>query len=224
MNKYSVSSMKNADNSMLVTVSSPATWEDDFISIRTFDTGIGSKGRFLINAEAMSRWYMHDPERPFFDEDCGNLLTVRRENEGFHFKLWWTRDGYYDGGFFFRDGLTARIREFSLTWQELHNLFYPGNTVRKAVRIRNEYPAPQRKVTFTSRAMHSIAGLNKVERKALRKFFRDAFRWYGESPITVCDDGSKSFFFRETGGICGGIILTERRVKGHPAFSYEMHT
>ena len=220
MYKYSVSSMKNADNSMLVTVSSPATAEDDFISIRTYDKRIGSKGRFLVSAEELAKWFMHDWKHPFMDMDCSNIIRIARSGKyEWHFTIWWA-SGIYDG-------ITASIREFTLTTREMTDLFVPGQTVRKAEMLAGDKaPSPTAPIYITASAHRNIAALTYTERTALKKFLRTAFRWWNSDGVTLCADGKKDFFFRESGGsaMCGGVILHGFKRRGHDGLRYEMHT
>ena len=215
-----MSKLKNSRNSMLAIVSSPATAEDDFISVRTYDSRIGRKGRFLVSVEALAKWFMHDWRRPFMDTDCSNIIRIARtDSYDWKFTVWWANGNH--------DTITATIREFTLSTREMTDLFVPGQTVRKVELLDGDYaPSPTAPIIITESAHRNIASLNHVERSALRKFLRTAFRWWHCDGVTLCADGKKDFFFRESGkgGMYGGVILHDRNYRGHKALSYEMHT
>ena len=223
-----LSKLKNARNAMLVTLKAPETPDDDFIRIRTYDPEIGTKGNFLINAETLASWFINSPTLPFMDTDCGNIVRVDRVNKNqWRFRIWWTHNGYYDqDSRFHREGMSADIREFTLTTREMTDIFVPGLVVRKAER-REEYDlSPTAPLLVTQSAHRTIASLNRSERNALKKFLRMAFRWYNSEGVKLSADGGKDFFFREYGecGLCGGVILHRGEMNGYKNVRYEMHT
>jgi len=210
--------MKNARNSMLVTVKAPRN--DDFcVSLSLYDAMMGKSPTMLISRENLARWFLHDSKQyVFMEEDCGNIVSVRNVGSKFLWKCWFMSGGYLEK--------KATIREFHLTGDEMNRIFIPcgSNLIRKTVQVTEMDANPTAPLRFSSDAMKSIGKMPRPQKTALKKFLRGAFRWYDGNPITIVKDGKNDFFFRESGGICGGIILTRRHRAGGDGLSYEMHT
>lgn len=209
--------MKNAANSMLVTITA-ANMDEHCLSFKTYDPVSGSNGTFLIDAEWFARWFMEDArEHSYMDEDCGNIVKVTLVGKGqYLWRVWWM--GGYD------EECSGFIRSFVLSEREMRDIFIPGTVLRKTAQFRSASENPTAKLVFTGSAMKNIGNLKPPEKTALKKFLRRAFRWYNPGIVTVCADGNKDFFFRESGGMCGGIILHKRHYFGGDGLSYEMHT
>lgn len=202
--------MKNSTNTVLAKLHT----SKDFVHISTYDAIIGHRGTFIVPLERLSRWALDTldgkPVGEFFSEDCGNILKVRHRPGEYIFTIWWmSRSG---------NSVKGEVREFTLDPVTFGSLYYDENTEKVTASLYEE-PQKRSKVEFSVKASENIATMNKRERRAFTKFMRTAFRW-GNTEITVFPDGKKSFYFRETEGICGGIIRSE--YKG--IVTYSMHT
>ena len=175
----------------------------EFIEFQTIDKAHGASQRFLASKRGLSKLW--DGEL-FLETDLHNVMKASEYNGCTHIKFWWVREKW-------NREIEGYMQTFMVANTDICAAFDNPEPVK--LLVDNEYKPC--KICITDAAQAEIGQLSHDKQRALRKFMRDAFRWK-DSEVTIYRDGNRDFFFREEGGICGGIIWSEY------SHTYSMHT
>lgn len=192
--------------------------DESCIAVKTTSRMAGRKGRFLIVAESLRDWEDCDTDRPFYDEDCGNILKITYDRNSYTYRLeiWWVSGNERFTGFHQKMILSGE--EFSKAIR--------SNTWQKFLCKENDSAAPPVYVWKESsqEVLRRIAE-NKLIRRAFCKAWAKGMLRWPNSTIRFYSDGGYDFAFIDNDGIRGGVICHKSRTRnGYDKYEYASHT
>ena len=190
---------------------------DNLFAITTYSRNAGKQGRFLILRDKLESW-AGNPTTTFYDEDCGSFLRIGNYAGKFEFKIaWMSSTG--------NDSFKGIWQFFTLTKAEFYALFaLKEDESDRFLRDSNKPGKVTLDFSHAGRTLQRIAESNKAIRRAFSKAVRDQLCGW-EYTRTFYNDGRLDFFFRDSDGMCGGLIFSsyeDRR--GHIRHSFNTHT
>ena len=189
---------------------------EKFLELVTYNRAHGRRGRFLIDPGPFTEWLEYGEGR-LYEEDIGYMVAMKR-GDLVHLKLLWYHNetGKYAMYAVQRIEIPAAVMQSALSGKPVRFLYNENLSLPK--------------LDFSS-AAETIRGIcaDSHKRRALSKALRNSFQWRGSRFITFCGDSPPdSFFFREQGGVCGGLILhrNKKQTKAGEVsyYEYSVHT
>lgn len=191
--------------------------QDTFVTFRTFDAFYGRSQRIYVRISKLEAWLEDDDQEHFEDRDLHSSIRFYRRKDKLYTELVSLREN--DGelkGFIHRFCIDPDQLAYILTTRyEDHRLL-----------ITTHEQQSQAKLIIPKSTQSYIRETILPDKKLKRAFIKAISRsfMYGkESEITLHHDYD-GFFFRETNGICGGLIIGRNIVSGHDAVGFTVHT
>ena len=196
--------------------------DETCVQFKTSSRMAGTRRRFLCDAESLRNWVESYTDRPFYDQDCGNILKIvyNRHSYTFRIEVWWVFGndrftGFHQNMILSGDEFMKAIR--STEWRKF--LCKENDGVKPPVYIWTE--SAQRNLRLIG-AMH-----NHVRRAFLKAWARNMLNW-PNTKITLYADSAyncRDFYFRTDDGICGGLICHKGKTRnGYDKYEYASHT
>ncbi len=197
--------------------------DSNFIGLTTYDVIHGRSLKFLIFRHYLTRFTDEDMTAPVLDCDIGNFLQISRKKDTISFRLTWLQQDC-------RGNVNGYVQSFFLPMEKVRAVL-DGQTVNHVEYLDAEPSKARLTITEPGNSMIQKIYSDKLNRNALRKFFRDHFN-YGrdERFILYPDPWVKGFFFQSASdGFSGGIVRHEDKVIGkngqlHKKVYYAIHT
>lgn len=194
--------------------------DGNFMLAKTYSRNDGSHGRFFIDAEKLEQWIDNDSIPEFWDKDCGNILriTYDRKKYSFILEFWWLSSGT-------SGKLTGTLQRMEVDAYTFNQAFVRNEWQKMLCKDDDREPAQLIWTESASRVIHRIAENKRMKRAFCKALSKGALQWAG-STIRLCSDFAEgSFFFREDGGICGGLICHKGKTRnGYDKYEYQSHT
>lgn len=211
--------MEKTRNPNLSNVLLKAWVSDAWIALKTYDRRHGTRGRFLIDTDALREWLTASRTRSFCETDCGNLLRIWDCDGTLHLDLRWLSE--YGNG-----ELRGFRQTLEVSQDDLRRLVQDGVPIHQLCK-----PASRQAVIDSSAAGKTIREIlqKRTLRRAFSKAMRDCFHWRNEV-VRLYPDGKNSFYFTTQSGCpsCGGLILHESTVHTpcgeYLRVTYSIHT
>ena len=190
---------------ILVTLS----YDDPFISLQTLDSKHGKSQRFFLSKEALT----HNTT----EIDLQNVCTVTHYGKAVLFCLYWLHSNCDDGLYGYQQG-------FRIPEEKIEQVL-KGETIRHLSYTQHK----KARIFFTKPAHETIGQCNKLERHALRRFFRDQFN-YDEDIVVQRDQLVRGFYlFSTLTPYEGGIVRHTSTVRDsfsrtHEKVAFSIHT
>ncbi len=212
--------MSNLSDLILVKL---APSEPDYVSITTFDNIHGRSLRFLVSRTNLIQLTALEQPDPVIDTDIGSYIQITRMRSNVHFKLTWLHTNS-------RNDVTGYIHTFSIPIEKVRAVVH-GKAIAHLENRTDSKPKASLIFTDSGYNMLHRCCQDKLNRHALRKFFRDNFN-YGrdERLIIYPDNWIKGFYFQAAkDSYEGGIVRHEETVSGkdgrkHKKIYYSIHT
>jgi len=185
--------------------------EPDFVALTTFDIYHGKSMRFLLRKNDLKT--LLDDDKPVLDTDIGSYIQISRYQTKVHFKLTWLHQD-------FRNDVTGYIHAFDLPTEKLQAVL----NGQKAHHV--EYVTdgkPKAKLTFTDSSHHYIRKIcqDKLEKHAVRRFFRDHFNYGKDEQLIIYPDNWVKGFYFQCDRLNGGIARHEDFIIGKNGCEYK---
>lgn len=193
---------------------------ENLFAITTYNPNAGKHGRFLLCRDNLENW-AGNPSKPFYEEDLYNVLRVDHFHEDeFLFRIKWINFTNTNAGTF--NGIQ---QDFILSESEFYGLFKLKEN--ECARFLHDSEEPRRVTldfSHAQRTIHKIVESDKLTRNAFRKAIRDQLNGWAHTR-TFYNDGRLDFFFRDSDGMCGGLIFSAYEDKrGHQKHTFTIHT
>ena len=190
-------------NTILITL----TPSDDFITLQTCDAAHGKSQRFYLRKEALSDALAN--RSSVIDADLNSFCRIGcYQQASIHFLVYWLRVRW-------NNACEGYRQQFDLPTVKLQAVL-EGKPVRCTV--DPDAPKGQARLVLSEQAHRKIAELrkDKLTRHALRRFFRDNFRYGSQETLLIePDPWVNGFFFRsQNDGFSGGIVPHITEVNG----------
>lgn len=205
------------NNPILVTL----TDSDPFVTIQTYDEKHGHSQHFYLRKQTLQGQLCDTAERCVTEADLLNFCTVAHARDSIRFKFCWLHGNYADDVCGYQQKVFLPISKVLkvLSGEKVKHLSYSPVYRDKA------------DLYITTPAHKVIADMDKLKRRALRKFFRDNFD-YGRSEHLVIQSDiwvNGFYFFSTVSKYDGGIVPHETEVIGkdgkpHYKVFYGLHT
>lgn len=192
--------------------------DENTIGIRTYQRGLGRRGRFLVCRDSIREWLNSPHDRPFYDMDCGHVLCVQTIDDTLHFRIYWLSQSH--------GKLFGHEQTFSIPMQLMCDALETGRPIRHL--YMPKALAPRIVQHSLSKVITKITSTRNT-RRALCKAMRDSFHWRDDS-VHLYPDGGADFYFESKGSwpIEGGLILHSTTVNtsngSFPKIYYSIHT
>ena len=195
-------------NAILVTINASET--SDFVCFQTFDRRRRKSDRFFISKENLCRILCGSTDETI-ERDICSFVRIRPDGENIRFSFNWLRiDSLMN--------ITGYAQSLSIP-REVIDKAVDGESSQK-VMILDPNAIRKAKVDIMPSAHKVIRNLDAAHRNALRKALRDSFNYGEASRVTLYGDGSRDFYFADS-GIHGGLVCHTNRRGGK---YYQIHT
>ena len=212
--------MSNLSELILVKM---APSEPDFVSISIFDIIHGRSLRFLVTKTNLIQLTALDQPDPVIDTDIGSYIQISRMRSTVHFKLTWL---HMDS----RNEVTGYIHSFSIPIEKVREVVR-GQSITHLEKLTDRKPKASLIFTDSGYNMVRRSCQDKLNRHALKKFFRDNFNYGREERLIIYPDNwIRGFYFQSCNdSYAGGIVRHEGTVTGrdgqeHKKVYYAVHT
>ncbi len=197
------------NNPIIVTLSC----NDILVSIQSYEPKHGWSQRFYLTKEALNSQLTDHPDGSVTETDLLNVCNVARIGNSIRFRFFWLYGVYDDELHGYQQTITIPVEKVktSLAGGRVKHLSYTPVYKDKA------------DIFFTQTAHKAIAEADKLQRHAIKRFFRDNFNYGREEHLVVQqDEWVRGFYFFSTvSRYEGGIALHTDKVKGKDGKMYQ---
>ena len=189
--------------------------DENYVGLKTYARNAGKSGSFYIDANKLSAWLDNEDCAEFWDVDCGNILriTYDREKYSFTVKVWWLP---YSPG-----KVSGVLQLVEIDAYTFNQALVRTNWTRILCKADTSESVHFIWTESANRVLREIQKNPQMKRALCKAFAKGALNWRGSTITMYSDFAEGSFFFREDGGICGGLILHRGT---HDSMSYSVHT
>lgn len=189
------------------------------VEFKTSSRIAGCRRRFLCDAKTLRDWVDSYIDRPFYDQDCGNILKISygRNSYTYCIEIWWVSDsnGRFTG---FHQRMILSAEEFT---QAISSTEW-----RKFLCKQNDEATPPVYIWKESsrEVLHRIAENKLIRRAFCKSWARGMLNW-PNTTIRFYNDGGYDFYFIDDSGINGGVICHKSKTRnGYDKYEYASHT
>lgn len=188
------------------------------VEFKTSSRMAGTRRRLLCDAESLRNWIESYTDRPFYDQDCGNILKISygRHSCAYTLEIWWVSGnerftGFHQKMLLSGEEFTQAIR--STEWQKF--LCKENDSAKPPVYIWKESSAE---------VIHRIAESKLIRRAFCKAWARNMLNW-PNTTIRFYSDGGYDLYFIDDSGVNGGVICHKSTTrKGYDKYEYQSHT